>query len=257
VLSCTTSSKPPVGKIVCLVPSVTEIIYALGQEKQLAANTTFCDYPAAAKSVYKVGDFSNPSIEKIVALKPRLVFATLPEQRTAVEKLQQMGIKVFISRPNSLDSLFREIVAIGQALGAQARAEALADSLRGRLARITVPARKRRVYFEVSDAPLMAVGKSSFIAEVIERAGGINIFGDIAKEYPVVTQEEVIRRDPEVVITLRVPQMANSVNQRIGWNNVTAVREHRVYDIDPDIVIRSGPRLIQGIAELAARIQAP
>jgi iron complex transport system substrate-binding protein len=266
LLACAGNPKHDAGKVVSLVPSVTEIIFALGQERQLAGNTTFCDYPEAAKQVYKVGDFSNPSVEKIVALKPGLVFATLPEQQASVEKLTQLGIKVFISRPNSLDSMLKEIVAIGRVLGVQARGESLAASLRQRLARIAdgdtmrnrVPLDSPRVYLEISEQPLMTVGKSSFVNEAIERAGGANIFGDVAKEYPVVTQEQVIERNPEVIFIFHPQTTRKELAQRLGWQSVAAVKAKRTYDdVNQDLLFRPGPRLVDGIEQLASRMWEP
>jgi iron complex transport system substrate-binding protein len=255
-LSCPGKPKAPTGKVVCLVPSMTEVIFTLGEGRQLSGNTTFCNYPESARMVYKVGDFSNPSVEKIAALKPRLVFATLPEQRSTVDKLAKLGIKVFITRPNSLDSLFEEIRAAGQVLGAQAQAQRLLDSLRGRLNRIPVPSVRPRVYVEISGQPLMSVGRSSFIHEALVRAGGQNLFGDAGKEYPVVSQEEIVRRDPEVIFILHPQATRDEVLQRIGWGNVAAIRDQRVYDdVNPDLLFRSGPRIIEGIEQLAERIQ--
>jgi len=244
------------GKVVSLVPSVTEIIYALGQERQLAGNTTFCNYPAQARDVYKVGDFSNPSVERILALKPRLVFATLPEQQTTVERLKQMGIRVFVSRPVNLDSMLQEILRIGQELGVAARAETLVSGMKERLGRIPVPSLKPRVYLEISEQPLMSVGAGSFIAEAVVRAGGENIFGAVRKEYPEVSQEQVIARNPEIIIILHPQSKAKDVALRLGWQNVAAVKAGRIYDdVDPDLLLRSGPRIIDGIEALAKRFQ--
>jgi ABC-type Fe3+-hydroxamate transport system substrate-binding protein len=239
------------------VPSVTEIIYALGQESQLTGNTTYGDFPEAARRIYRVGDFSNPNVERIMRLKPRLVFATLPEQQSAVAWLNQLGTKVFISRPNSFDSLFREIRAIGTALGVPARADSLVASLIARLARIPPPQHRPGVYLEISEQPLMTVGRSSFINEVIERAGGTNVFGDIDKEYPVVSQEHVIERNPDVIFLLHPMRDRTEFGKRLGWQSIAAVRNGRVFDdVDPDIVFRPGPRLVDAVEAIAARIHA-
>lgn len=255
-LACAPKPAPRVGTVVSLVPSITEIIYALGQGRRLAGNTTFCNFPPAAESVYKVGDFSNPSIERIAALKPTLVFATLPEQRATVEQLRRMGMKVFISRPNGIDSLLREIHAIGAALGKVARADSLVDSLRTRLAAIAPVEPGPKVYLEISGQPLMTVGGSSYINEAVVRAGGVNIFADQSREYPVVTQEQVIARDPEVILILHPQTTRAETRERLGWQNVKAVRNDRIYDdVNPDLLFRSGPRLVQGIEELARRLR--
>jgi ABC-type Fe3+-hydroxamate transport system substrate-binding protein len=244
--------------VVSLVPSITEIVYALGQEGQLTGNTTFCDYPEAARRVYKVGDFSNPSVERILRLKPKFVFATLPEQQATVEKLGRMGVKVIISRPTGLDSLSQEIRSIGAALGASAQADSLVSTLKMRLAQIPAPNQRPSVYLEISEGPLMTVGRSSFINEIVERAGGTNIFSDVEKEYPVVSQEQVITRNPEVIFLLHPGTSREQLGQRLGWEGIGAVRNRKVFDdVNPDIVLRPGPRLVDAVEAFARRLSAP
>jgi iron complex transport system substrate-binding protein len=237
------------------VPSVTEIVYALGQESLLTGNTTYGDFPEAARQIYRVGDFSNPSVERIVRLKPKLVFATLPEQQATVTKLEQLGVKVFISRPTGFDSLFREIQAIGVALGAGAQADSLVGSLKARLAQIPVPKERPSVYLEISEQPLMTVGRSSFINEIVERAGGVNVFADIDKEYPVVSQEQVIARNPDVVFILHPVSDHTEFGKRLGWHDINAVKNGQVFDdVNPDIVLRSGPRVVDAVEAIARRL---
>ncbi len=256
-IACSHAPLPHPGGVVSLVPSVTEIVFALGQESQLTGNTTYGDYPEAARRVYRVGDFSNPSVERIVRLKPRLVFATLPEQQATVTKLEQLGVKVFISRPTGFDSLFREIQSIGIALGARTRADSLVESLKARLAQVPVPKERPSVYLEISEQPLMTVGRSSFINEIIERAGGTNLFADVDKEYPVVSQEQVIARNPDVTFILHPMLDRTEFGKRLGWHDIRAVKNGQVFDdVNPDIVFRSGPRVVDAVEAIAVRLRA-
>ena len=122
--SCQPIPKPAAGRrVVCLVPSVAETIYALGAESCLAGVTTFCDYPPPVRTLPKVGDFLNPSLERILALKPDLVIATLPEQQPVVDKLRELKIPVMVSRPASVDDVLAEIKQLGMKLGAAAKAD--------------------------------------------------------------------------------------------------------------------------------------
>lgn len=251
---CRRSSGSAPPRVVSLVPSVTEVIFALNRSEVLVGNTVYCDYPEAARSITKVGDFSHPNIEKILSLKPSLVFATLPEQRATVERLQQLGMKVVISRPTTIEGLFTEILTIGRLLQAEHRGLSLVDSLRQRLAALA-PRSVRRVYLELSAQPLITVGSPSFLNEVIARAGGRNVFADLSGEYPIVTQEQVIQHDPEVILILHPATRAEEFRSRLGWQEVNAVRTGRVYDdLNPDLLLRPGPRIVEGIEQLAERI---
>jgi iron complex transport system substrate-binding protein len=239
------------------VPSITEIIFALGQADYLKGNTIYCDYPAAAKQIYKVGDFSNPSLEKIVGLKPEIVFATMPEQKIIIEQLKELGIKVFVSQPTTIDSLLKEIKAIGKILGVEHRGDSLATTMANELNQIIPKQSNIPLYLEVSSTPLMTVGSGSFINDVIRRAGGKNIFDDLTQEYPVINQEEVIKRNPAVIFILHPLTKKEEVKNRIGWRNINAVINNRIYDdVNPDLIFRPGPRIIQGIKALTQRIES-
>lgn len=254
-LNCAQNISKVPRRVVCLVPSITEIIFALGQEDCLKGNTIYCDYPAAAKQIYKVGDFSNPSLEKIVGLKPEIVFATMPEQKIIIEQLKELGIKVFVSQPRTIDSLLKEIKAIGKILGVEQRGDSLAITLANELSQIIPKQSNIPSYLEVSSTPLMTVGSGSFINDVIRRAGGKNIFDDLTQEYPVVDQEEVIKRNPAVIFILHPLTKKEEVKNRIGWRNIDAVRNNRIYDdVNPDLIFRPGPRIVQGIKALSQRI---
>lgn len=241
--------------VVSLVPSVTEIVYALGAGKQLVGNTTYCNYPEAAKRVYKVGDFQNPDLERIVALGPRLVFITLPAHQLIAEKLKELGIQFHVSRPQSIEEMFVDIDSIGILLGVPVRARRLVDSLKRHLAALPAFPDTPRVYLEISSTPLMSVGAGAFLNSLVIRAGGRNIFGRTAQEYPVVDPEVVVRADPEVVVILCPSVAANEIGNRLGWDGISAVRNGRVYDdLDLDILVRPGPRVVDGVIMLSRRL---
>ncbi|OYD13887.1 hypothetical protein CH330_09925 [candidate division WOR-3 bacterium JGI_Cruoil_03_51_56] len=257
VLCCGTSQPAKVSRkgVVSLVPSVTEIVYALGAEDQLVGNTTYCDYPDAAKHGYKVGDFQNPDLERIISLRPRLVFLCLPAHLIIADKLKELGIAYYVSRPGTIEGVFSEIDSIGKLLGVQKRAEILVHRLRGRLDSLPVYPDTPRVYLEISDVPLMTVGGGSFINGIIRKAGGYNIFGKAASEYPIVDPEFVVRADPEVILILHPGLSAGQVGNRLGWSQISAVRNMRVFDdLDMDLLFRPGPRVVEGIIELSRRL---
>ncbi len=235
-------------RVVSLVPSATEVIYVLGADARLVGNTNQCDYPEAARGIYKVGDFVRPDIERIIALRPTLVLVTLPIHRQVAERLAELGIRTFVSRPADIEAVLVEIESIGALVGRQGQARELVARMRARLVAVPVPEKRPRVFVELSSAPLMTAGGTSFITDLIRRAGGQNIFADVVQEYPVIDPEAVVSRNPDVVLILHPGVTVADVGARVGWQRVEAVRSGRVYvGLNPDLFFRPGPRLVDGI----------
>ncbi|HEX7319119.1 MAG TPA: cobalamin-binding protein [bacterium] len=252
LISCTNPAIQSGYRIVSLSPAMTEIVFALGAGDQLVGVTTYCDYPAQTLTKYKVGDFSNPSLERIVALKPSLVIVNLPEQNRIKRSLEDMGISIFVSSPSSLDDIYREIESLGVLVGKKAQAESLDAAMRAVIRPKNPGISRKKVYVELSPRPLVTVGKRSFLNEMITLAGGTNIFSDIDKDYPVISQEEIVRRDPDIVIVLHPEKIDN----RLGWSKVAAVANGTISTgLDPDILLRPGPRLVLGFEELRKIIE--
>ncbi len=244
-------------RIISLVPSVTETIFALGGEDKLVGVTTYCDYPEEAKKKQKVGDFSNPSIERIMFLRPDLVFATAPEQSKIINKLKTLGIDVITVQPESYSEIIESIKEIGSLLGKEKRAEeilnGLEDDLKSLKRLVEKIKEKRKVYIELDCNPLFTVGKNSFLNELIELSGGENIAGYTEQTYFAINPEIVVKSDPEVII-LAYPSEGKSVKRRIGWKGITAVKENRVYsDIDWKLITSPGPRFTKACFELYKR----
>jgi iron complex transport system substrate-binding protein len=242
-------------RIVSLVPSATEVVYALGAGGRLVGNTTFCTYPEQAKSVYKVGDFAGPDIERIVALRPDIVLLTLPTHRLVADKLAELGVRFHVSQPRTVQETFDDIDSIGVLLGRGDRAHALTDSLSLELGLVTPAGDSPRVYVEISLSPLMSVGAGTFVHELVQRAGGRNVYASSGRQYPLVEAERVVRADPEVIIVLHPGASAEEIAARVGWSGISAVETGRVYtDIDDDLVTRPGPRVVEATRVLAGRI---
>jgi iron complex transport system substrate-binding protein len=239
-------------RVVSLVPSVTEIVYAVGAAKSLVGNTNQCNFPEAAKSVYKVGDFMSPDLERIVALRPGLVFITLPVHRQLLDKLNEMKIPVYVSRPADIRAVFGEIDTVAQLLGRKASGESLVVVMRRRLDSIPSFPDTPRVYAEISGTPLMTAGGGTFINELLVRAGGRNVFASSMQEYPVVDPEAVLTADPEVILLLHPDMSVSDVAARVGWGGIRAIRQGRVYGkLDEDLFFRPGPRIVDGVVLLA------
>lgn len=252
LLFCGTSPKDTKIRAVSLSPAITEIIFALNCENYLVGNTIYCDYPEKAKKIYKVGDMINPSIEKIVKLKPTIVFLTYPLQKNIDEKLKALNIKTFNSSPNSLSEMFDEIIKIGEIFNKRERAEKLVDSLKQELNRIKKSKTRLKVYIEINSNPPITIGKNSFLNDLLEFIGLENIFADKFNPYPTVKHEEIILRNPDYIIVLHPESKAKDISSRLGYEKIKAVKSGKIIDnLNPDYFLRNSPRVVEGIKILS------
>ncbi len=250
LLSCKDSISEGEFRIVSLSPAMTEVIFSLNAQDCLVGVTTYCDYPEEAKRIAKVGDFSHPSLERIISKRPSLVILNLPEQRRIKEELEKLKVKTFVSSPQSMDDIYNEIISLGRIIKREKEADSIVEFMKSNLK--PTNRNRKRVYVELSPNPLITIGANSFLNELIEMAGGENIFADLEKDYPVVTQEEVIKRNPEIVIILH----PGEITQRIGWEGVSAMKNKRIYkELNQDWLLRPGPRLVLGFNELKRIIE--
>jgi len=243
-------------KFISLSPAATEILFALGLDNQIIGDTTFCNYPEAAKKIPKVGTFSDPNIERIVSLKPDIIFTTGLEQAPTIKRLQKLGFKIIVSDPKNIPELFESIIEIGEVTGKQDEAESMVSNMRKRIAAITakvkkVPLDKRpKAFIEIWYDPIMTAGPGSIVAEILNLAGGINIAYDAPRSYSRFSSEVIIERDPDVIILgyMTKENTKDTLSKRFGWEKIKAVRNKRVIsNIDPDIIFRPGPRIADGL----------
>ncbi len=243
---CNKQTKNVDYRIVSLSPAMTEILFALGSGNNIVGVTTFCNYPEAAKRIYKIGDFSNPSVERIVGLKPDLVILNLPEQMRIKKQLEKLQINIFVSSPTSLEEIYKEIIEIGKIVKKEHNADSLVNHMRMNI-KLIESMKRKSVYIELSPRPIVTIGKKSYLNELLELAGGRNIFADLDKDYPIVSQEEIIRRNPDIIILLH----PENIEQRTGWRTIAAIKNKKVYtDIDEDYLMRPAPRIVKGFKEL-------
>lgn len=250
-------------RIISLTPALTEILFGLGLEDNIIAVTTLCNYPPQALKKDKIGTFSQPNIEKILMLKPDIVFATGLEQAPYVEKLKNLGLHVYVSDPATMEELFASIEAIGALTYREEEARIMVQRMRMEIDEVQervkqVPQDQRpRVFIEVWNKPLLTAGRNSFVDELISLAGGVNIAHDVFKPYISFSPEEVIKRNPEYIILgyMNGEPAEGFIEERLGWENVDAVKNKRIYgDIASDILLRPGPRLIDGLKAIHQRL---
>jgi iron complex transport system substrate-binding protein len=247
------ASEIPACRAVSLVPSVTEIVYAIGAQDKLVGVATPCDYPPGI-DLPVVGDFSFPNLERIAALKPDLVFVAGIEQEHLWSKLMELGLRPVVITPEDLQGIYKSIIKVGKLLDRSSEADSLVRTLEQEFEEVReiVPAQTRTVFVEISDNPLMTCGKGSFLNELVSLTGAANVAGDIDKPYPVVSSEFVVQANPDVIV---VTHPGGKPSERLGWEKICAVREQAVHsNIDPNLILRPGPRVIQGIRELKKRI---
>jgi|CZCA01.1.fsa_nt_gi iron complex transport system substrate-binding protein len=244
----------PVEAIVSIAPSNTEILFALGLGEKVVGVTEACDYPEDAKSKPKVGQVEM-NIEKIANISPDLVVAVASMQLPVIETLSSLGIPVLALDPKNLSDVLDSITLVGKVTGREEAARLLVERLKSRIQDIQRKAAKAvagegrpRVFVEIWDDPLMTAGPGTFIDELIRLAGGENIAGDAGMEWPEFSLEVVIERDPDVIITVwREPE---DVCTRPAWSRISACKTRRIQQVNPDILTRPGPRLVEGLAEL-------
>jgi iron complex transport system substrate-binding protein len=252
-----------VERIVSLAPSNTEIAFALGLGDRVVGVTEFCDHPPEALEIAKIGDME-PNLEQIVALDPDLVLGIGGEPVSpAIGQLQGLGLTVLVLEPTDLESMYHDIDLMGQATGVEEQAAELVADMRARVEAIT------SVTADVADRPVVfyeldatdpgrpwTVGPNSWHDEFIQMAGGVNLAGTQESAWVQLSAEEIVAQDPEVIILGDAAWGVSpeSVAERPGWEVISAVQNGRVYPIDDNLVSRPGPRVVEGIEELARLI---
>ena len=230
----TTSAYPK--SIVALSPSAAEILFAVGAGDQVSAVSEYTDYPAEAAAKPVVGGFDGKtlSIETIMSFRPDLVYLTEGMHNFLIETLESNGIKYYISKGDSIASVEQEILDVGKLTGHDKEAKKVVDGMEKKLKKVAKKsAAPVKVYYEVWNAPYMSVGTSSFINDVIVKAGGENIFGDLTDAYPMVSEESIITRQPAVIlIPSSSGQEPSSVGLRKGWADIPAVKNAKVFVVD-------------------------
>lgn len=251
-------------RIVSLSPSNTEILFALGLGDRVVGVTKYCSYPPEVESLKDsgkaevVGGYVDPDFEKILSLRPDLVLASQTHSNGAVSLLDKVGIPTFVVDSNNLSSIILSIEKVGKITGKADDASALVAQMQSRIKAVSdkvssLP--KTRVLYIVWHDPVQTAGAGTFEDEIIERAGGVNIFHDLSG-YAQVDPEAIAVRNPEAIIACS--GMGTGADKPLQWaeterglNQTDARKNDRIYQAEGDLITRAGPRIVDGLEMFA------
>lgn len=251
--------KAPARRIVALAPHLTESLYAAGAGDKLVGAVDYSDYPPEAKALARVGGYSRIDLEAVAALKPDLVIAWQSgNSLTQIDKLKALGLTVYVSQPNTMDDVAGQLERLGQLAGSEATANAAAQRFRQRLDKLrqaNAGKPRVRVFYQIWKSPLMTVGGPQIISDAIRLCGGDNVFGQLKQMAPTVSVEAVLEADPEAIVATG---MGDSRPEWLAdwdkWTRMTAVKRGNLFHINPDIMQRHTPRILDGAEKLCAHL---
>ena len=246
-------------RIVSHVPPITEILFALDLDERIVGVSDFCDYPEEARAKPSVGNYFNPSIESIVALNPDLVLTD--GHSDSIQQLDNLGINYLVIDPKDIDDIFEDIELLGNVIGIADRAGKLIDDMKADISSITgrvKDARRVKVFYVIDATDLnnpWTAGPGSFVDSLISLAGGENIASGAVGAWTQFSIEQIISSDPEIIILPAAHGTAfvstGLLEEHPAWRETTAVRQDGIHIIDGDLVDGYGPRIVQGLEEMA------
>lgn len=250
----------PAKRIIALSPHIVETLFVAGAGQKIVGAVEYSDYPAAAKSIPRVGSYASFDLEALATLKPDLVIGwETGNSPGAVDKIKRLGIPVYLSQSNTVAQVAVEIDKFGFLAGTENIAKPAAQAFRSKLSRLQQSYGQRptvTVFYQISEYPLMTIGGKQIISNALSICGGRNIFANLTPMAPVISTEAVLAANPEAIMTSGMEQ----INPRAleiwkKWPNLTATRRDNFFFIDSDLVNRNGPRIIEGTQMLCNAIQ--
>ncbi len=254
-------SATPAKRIIALSPHSVEMLYAIGAGDRIIATVEFADYPEAALDIPRIGSYAGIQIESVLQLQPDLIIAWKDGNKTDdLEKLESLGMNMYYSHPKDIDAISHELINLGKLTGLTENAKKASDELASKYLQIKTRYKNKqkiRLFYQLWHEPLRSVGPNNWVQSLIEDCNGGNIFEDTDTAYPVVSLENILRKDPQVII---VPHHSGSdtVKNQIwkNWKNITAVKHQKIFTINGDLLHRFGPRAIDGLELLCDAIDS-
>jgi len=251
------SIAPNPQRIISLAPNLTEILFALGLGNRVVGVTSYCDFPDAAKEKEKVGDTIHPNLEKIISLKADLVVVSTSSQlENMTRRLDQLAIPVYVTNPRTARDVVASIRSLGEVTGTSGRAAEVASGMESRISAVerrvsNLP--RPSVLYVLQIGPLITAGRNTFINDLINIAGGKSISGEETADYPQFSRETVIARAPEIIVApgSHGSELVKESDLRRDLATTPAIRSNRIVWVTPDLVDRPGPRIVDGLEQLA------
>jgi iron complex transport system substrate-binding protein len=242
-----------VERAISLAPNLTESVFAIDAGEKLIGITEYCNFPAdETKKIQKVGDTIKPNIETILALRPQLILVSTASQlENFTKQLEENNIAVFITNPTDLEGVFRNLTQLGEIFGKTERASEVISQLRKRVASVeskTNATRDLKVFVQISREPLYTIGKTSFLNDLINRAGGISVTESIVEAFPKLSKETALASNPDAIILSESP---DNLEANDLFKDSPASKNKRIFKLNADIISRPGPRLVDALEIIA------
>lgn len=247
-------------RIISLAPNITETLFALGLDDRIVGVTTYCDFPAAARAKEKVGDTIHPNLERIISLKPDLVLiSTASQLENLTRQLDQLQVPVYVTDPRRVEEVVTSIRALGEVTGVAERGAEIAAGMERRIHEVqqrTKELNRPSVFYVLQTGPLITAGRDTFINDLIDLAGGHSISAEEAAAYPQFSRETVVARAPDVIIApaSHGSELVSEEVLRRDFATTPAVRHNRIARVNADLIDRPGPRIVEGLEQLARAI---
>ena len=259
----TINEKPE--RIISLAPANTEVLFALDLEEKIVGVTTYANYPREAKAKEKIGTITEPNLEKIVSLEPDLIVANAVNKLETVKRLRELGYKVVGYDAETVNDAISVIKQVGKITDRENKAQRIVTDMYLQLAEIKdlvdsklKDCSRPKVFYEIWNQPLYTAGKNTFINDIINIAGGINIGAEAKGEWPQFSLEKLLLENPDIYISS--PHSAphkvtvESIKNRDNYKNLAAIKKDRVYIVNQDIISRASPRIVKGLKEIVKAI---
>ncbi|MGS0693528.1 cobalamin-binding protein [Shewanella sp. 0m-4] len=247
----------PAKRIVALSPHSVEMLYAIGAGESIVATTEHADFPNAALQIPRIGGYYGIQIERLLELEPDLVVVWGSGNKAEdITRIKELGFQVFDSNPSTLEAVADELVSLGELTGHQAKAAKVAADYRQQLSLLRSENSAKSevsVFYQLWSTPLMTVAKNSWIQQIISVCHGKNVFVDAANDYPQVSLETVVLKQPEVILQSQDEGNIIGVDWN-AWAEIPAVKNKHIYQLNADLLHRAAPRALLGVEALCVAL---